>query len=472
MEDELAEEIGGERDIEEDLTQPVQRSELRVPVLTAPQPQEMMKDVGQAARIPFMPVPVKKSLVRQQKRPAEESLEPEGEKKPKKTTKSVQVALSVRSQPKRKATEEIHPPIKTEKKKKSFLKVGGEKRKPETAADEAVKERKRKMREDIDTTSKSEGMSSGESVNASVTGSENISIATTTTTSRKGKIKEPQKGQVVKQREGRSRSRSSQRKEKTKFQDFAASTLTTSEDEDADAKMRVTERKSKSKSKFKDAYRTPLPSDDNDEVATLAKLVISDGDKISNTSVTGISCDNTSLVGTAAIATQSTLIPTTGTIPKKRFDNSCTTTTSRRTWDIRTDCKITLPSYENTSIDLDLAVELQEELALLILGSAGLAHSKLTVIPTVIDSKFRSKIQLNIFNHNSSIQYLSKGQRIATCYVLRLNDATFVKTIIKESTASNDDAEITQSASLTENDRYSCQQLIHQSPSTDIPVSN
>ena len=440
MGDELAEEIGGERDIEDDLITPVQRSELKVPVVYAPEPQEMMKDVAGASRLPLMPlpiqsVPVKKPLVEmtKRKRGMTESLELEFVKKEKKKkkTKSIQAALSVRTQPKRRVTEEIHPAARTEKKKKYFEQAGGEKRKPEGIfSDGTERERKRKTEEILDTDSTSMSgsvMSSGDMTVASTT-----ATAATSTTSRRKTDRERSK---LKIKEERPRSRSSQRKDtKLKYKDFAASTITTSDDEDAE--MRVTEKKpSRPKTKYvRDAHlRTPLPSDhENDDIVKVkpdkvTKLVIQDEDTI--TIARGpVSHDANTC---AAVASQPTVIPiTSGSIPTQRTDSN--TGAARKAWDIRTDTKIQLPANKTTPVDLELSLELHPDLALLVLGQTGLTKHGLHVKPLVIDCKTRDKIQLHIHNHNPDTRYLTKGQRIATCFVIGLLDATFVLQSVQE----------------------------------------
>ena len=438
MGDELAEEIGGERDIEDDLTIPVQRSELKVPVVYAPEPQEMMKDVAGASRLPLMPlpiqsVPVKKPLVEmtKRKRGMTESLEPEIVKQEKKKTKSVQATLSVRTQPKRRVTEEHSQALRTEKKKKYFEKVGGEKRKPEEIfSDGTERERKRKTEEILDTDSTS--MSGSVISNDDKIVASTSATAATSITSRKNKDRDRSK---LKVNEERPRSRSSQRKDtKLKSKDFGASTITTSEDEDAE--MRVTEKKpSRSKPKYvRDTHlRTPLPSDhENDDIVKVksdkvTKLVIQDEDTIS-TERGPVSHDVNTC---AAVASQPTVIPVmTGSIPTQRTDS--TTGANRKAWDIRTDTKIQLPANKTTPVDLELSLELHPELALFVLGQAGLTKHGLHVKPLVVDCKTKDKIQLHIHNHNPDTRYLTKGQRIATCFAIGLLDATFVLQSVQE----------------------------------------
>ena len=77
-------------------------------------------------------------------------------------------------------------------------------------------------------------------------------------------------------------------------------------------------------------------------------------------------------------------------------------------------------------------MELHPELALLVLGQTGLTKHGLHVKPLVIDCKTRDKIQLHIHNHNPDTRYLTKGQRIATCFVIGLLDATFVLQSVQE----------------------------------------
>ena len=441
MGDELAEEVGGERDIEDDLITPVQRSELRVPVVYAPEPQAMMKDVAGASRLPLMPlpiqsVPVKKPLVEMTKRKREmtESVEPEivKKEKKKKKTKPVQAALPVRTQPKRGATEEIAQATRTQKKKKHFEKVGGEKRKPEGIfSDGTERESKRKTEEILDTDSTS--MSGSVISSGDMTVASTAATAATSTTSRRKKDRDRSE---LKVKEERPRSRSSQRKEtKLKYKDFAASTFTTSEDEDAE--MRVTEKKpSRSKPKYvRDAHlRTPLPSDhENDDIVKIepdkvTKLIIQDGDTIST--ARGPVSHGASTC--AAVASQPTVIPImSGSIPTQRTDT--TTGAARKAWDIRTDTKIQLPANKTTPVDLELSLELHPELALFVLGQTGLTKHGLHVKPLVIDCKTRDKIQLHIHNHNPDTRYLTKGQRIATCFVIGLLDATFVLQSVQES---------------------------------------
>lgn len=393
--DDAAEIIGEERDLFEDLTIPVERSELRVPVLI-PEDVPDIQDIGRAAAVPI------ETKAAREKRKLDQ-LSKTKEKKAK------AVREPVVARPKRKATTEAAAPLV----RKGARTEGTKREAEDVLSDDVQRELKlaRGSPEDTPPTTTTPSVASASGAGSS---------------RRQQSVPDP----MLERRTERDRSRDRGRGEKPKvrLKDYDPTNVLSTTDSDEDTTMRVGERKTAHGKMFK-AHSKELYGRKKggvgrlDTDSDLSKLTLEFSmDPVTDpTALCAGGYDGAALSDsdtTAFVSQPHQVSCASGTVPDRQPHQRGSYVRSQET--------VLLPACCTSRVPLQLTVDPGSEQGVLIIGSPALDAKAIHVHPIVLLDR-NLPIELIITNFTEDQYKIQRGERVATAFVIPITSAQFVK---------------------------------------------